>query len=169
MTSYSSAISLLGGSRRQTRAAHQVPESQVEHPLVLKFADYWRDLRGERGLPLKSAFDPVIDQPRIVSNVLIYDVLNQGRDFRVRLIGNEVVSHFGRNIAGMKVSDYTPMNPDLLIDLYSIPLQRCELTFYQGSYEREGRGFVVYDAAFAPLAAADGSVDFLAGVVAYTS
>ena len=44
-----------------------------------------------------------------------------------------------------------------------------ELAFYQGSYEREGRGFVIYDAAFGPLLSPSGSIDFLTGVVAYTS
>lgn len=169
MASQSNALCTLEAPSKQPRAAHQVPESHVSHPLVRKFADYWRSLRGEQGVPFKSAFDPVIDAPRIVSNVLIYDVLDGGRDFRVRLIGDEVVSHFGRNIAGLKVSDYTPINPNLLIDLYSIPLQQGELAFYQGSYEREGRGFVIYDAAFGPLLSPSGSIDFLAGVVAYTS
>ena len=52
---------------------------------------YWEGARGKTAIPPVSAIDPLALKP-VLGNIIILDVLEDGRDFRFRLFGTEVVA-----------------------------------------------------------------------------
>lgn len=156
-----------GEGRDLTRQTSIVEESAIDHDVPLGFATYWRSLRQNGRIPLKRDFDPILGAPAIVPFIVLYDVLNGGSDLRLRRMGEEVIDHYGRNLTGKTVSEYTGQTATTLLDLYQEPIRRKDIVFYRGSYARVERGFVAYQAAFAPLSSSDNKCDFLVGAVGY--
>ena len=150
------------------RSINVIDESAVGNEVVLAFAAYWRSLREDSDLPHKIDFDPIMGARAIVPFIVLYDVVDDGQDFKVRRMGEEVIDRYGGNLTGKTVRDYVEAGSDRLVDLYGEALRRKDVVFYRGSYARIDRGFVTYEAAFAPLISSDGSCDFLVGVIGYS-
>ena len=150
------------------RSINIIGEDAVGNDIPLAFAAYWRSIRQGAGLPHKNDFDPIISARSIVPYIVLYDVVADGQDFKVRRMGEEVIDRYGGNLTGKNVSDYVATDSERLVNLYSEPLRRKDVVFYRGSYARIDRGFVTYEAAFAPLTSSDGSCDFLVGVIGYS-
>lgn len=66
--------------------------------------DHWRALRGRRQVPLACDLDPLDLRPAL-GYLTLLDVLDQGRDFRYRLYGSEVVTHTGYDLTGKLFSE----------------------------------------------------------------
>lgn len=81
------------------------------HEIVREALDYWERLRGGRDIPLRTAFEP-FDIPQLLPYVLFFDVLEQGRDFRFRVIGEKVRSVFFENYTGRALSSLAHVEPD---------------------------------------------------------
>ena len=150
------------------RSINLIEEDAVGNDIPLAFAAYWRSIRQGVALPHKNDFDPIISARAIVPFIVLYDVVDGGRDFRVRRMGEEVIDRYGGNLTGKTVRDYVGADSDRLVELYNEPLRRKDVIFYRGSYARIDRGFVTYEAAFAPLTSSDGNCDFLVGVIGYS-
>ncbi len=156
-----------GEGRDVARQTFIVDESAIDHEVPLGFAAYWRSLRHQGEVPLKRDFDPILGAPAIVPFIVLYDVVEDGADLRLRRMGEEVIDHYGRNLTGKTVREYTGQIAPTMLELYQEPIRRKEIVFYRGSYARVDRGFVAYQAAFAPLSSGVNKCDFLVGVVGY--
>ncbi|WP_420405501.1 PAS domain-containing protein [Nisaea sp.] len=69
------------------------------HDTISEALAYWEGLRDGRGLPLRAEFDPV-DIPRLLPSIVFFEVVEGGRDFRFRVIGERVRSIFFENYTG---------------------------------------------------------------------
>lgn len=100
-------------SRRQIDAGvelvqrQSVPLEQVDtvvSQIVRRGHAYWRDLRGDRPWPMRRDLDPA----RIVSLLpflFMVDVLEDGRDFRYRLLGTDIVGNTVTDNTGKRLSE----------------------------------------------------------------
>jgi hypothetical protein len=77
----------------------------VESEIVHAGHAYWLARKGERVLPARGDFDPPIDIPRLIPNILIFDVLHEPLDFVYRLIGSKVRTHLARDLTGVRMSE----------------------------------------------------------------
>jgi len=81
----------------------QIPQ---DHP-VCAFSRHWRDLTGERTLPLRSQFDPVA-VPKLLPYIVIAEV-ERGPDrrrYRNRLVGTRIVEMVGFDPTGLTMEDF---------------------------------------------------------------
>jgi len=62
---------------------------------------YWLDRHAGGKPPTRAAIDPMIDLRRLASNLMLIDLFPRGSEYR--LIGSQVVSHFGVDHTGKVV------------------------------------------------------------------
>jgi hypothetical protein len=87
----------------------------VQSEIVRAGYAYWLAGKGERALPARGDFDPPIEIPRLVPNIIIFDVLQQPLDFVYRLIGSKVRTHLMRDLTGVRMSDIEFQRPPSVI------------------------------------------------------
>lgn len=78
-------------------SARGKPLSAVRRPEILFALEYWNDRRGARTMPARRDLEP-LDFPHLWPKVLLLDVTPDG--MRMRLVGTEVVTMFGRDYTG---------------------------------------------------------------------
>lgn len=71
---------------------------------ISKIYDYWLKKCDGDALPTRHAIDPV-DVYDCLSMLMILEVVDGGRDFRIRLAGSEVEEAHDRTLKGVMVSD----------------------------------------------------------------
>lgn len=69
--------------------------------------DYWRMKRGDRFAPARADIDP-LELKFILSHILIFDVLDGGRDFRARVAGTGTYAFHSADITGDLLSTLRP-------------------------------------------------------------
>lgn len=85
-----------------------LPASARVDPLIQAFADYWWSKRALRdAVPDRADLDPLIEIPDLVPHIFLLDVIDGGADFRARLIGTQIVAHYGRDRTGQNISVMT--------------------------------------------------------------
>ncbi|PHQ70142.1 MAG: hypothetical protein COB93_06290 [Sneathiella sp.] len=75
-------------------------------PEAEEFADYWRSLPRDGGVPNRSAFDPT-KIVRLLPGIAMYEV-QSGEEVISRLAGTELVEFFGQEITGKNLLDLWP-------------------------------------------------------------
>ncbi len=80
---------------------------RIELPLLNRFYADWRDLCRGRFAPSRADIDPT-KFAYILPRVLMFDVVDEGRDFRVRLAGSATYGLHGQDVTGMLLSDFQP-------------------------------------------------------------
>ena len=69
---------------------------------------YWQELRQGRRLPARADLDPTAI-PKLLTGVLLVDVLRNPLDFRYRLVGSDIDSISHRNFRGVSFSEILHM------------------------------------------------------------
>ncbi len=64
------------------------------HADVVRLTEYWHQQRGTRAMPNRSDIVPG-DIVGLLPNLVIYDVIDDGHDYRVRIFGTALVSLVG--------------------------------------------------------------------------
>ena len=67
---------------------------------------YWRRLKGDRFAPARSEFDPAALRPWL-PHILLFDVVDGGREFRVRLVGTHITAAYGYDDTGKTLAQAT--------------------------------------------------------------
>jgi len=83
-------------------------------PMLPDLVAYWDAKRAARLAPPRAAIDP-LDIPKHLQHLFMLDVVDSGRDFRLRLIGTEIVRGLGRDSTGQYFSELfedQPANSD---------------------------------------------------------
>jgi hypothetical protein len=65
---------------------------------------YWRERNDEGGFVIGKDV-PSRALARVMSHLVVYEPLEEGRDFRARLAGTSLLRRFGRDISGSKLSE----------------------------------------------------------------
>lgn len=81
------------------------------HNIIKQALSYWESLCRGRATPLRSDFDPV-HIPNLLPNVMLLDVIDNGQDFRYRVIGEAVRSMLFENYTGRLLSSQPHVEAD---------------------------------------------------------
>lgn len=91
---------------------------------------YWRDAWRDDEPPGCDAIDPVTLKP-VLGHVLICEPVDAGKDFLIRLYGTNMAQHMGRDLTGMRVSQFQPESyiSDFYLATYRAVTSRGEPLF----------------------------------------
>jgi hypothetical protein len=73
-------------------------------PMLHHLHDFWLDCRGTSDVPNRDAFDPFNLRPWL-GHISIYETIQDGTDFRIRLEGTLIVAITGEDWTGKRASD----------------------------------------------------------------
>jgi hypothetical protein len=82
------------------------PQLEIVDERLRRLYDYWKKERGKRPLPARNDIDPV-ELRYLLGYLVLLDVLDGPRQFRVRLQGTELERWTGRDLTG-KTLDQLP-------------------------------------------------------------
>lgn len=141
---------------------NETPPVNPASPRLRAFQAYWRGLAPEGAVAAYSAFD-VIQLPRaLLPFLILLDVIEDGRDFRYRVVGTGVVDAIGRDFTGETVSEYRHRHePPAVAEGYRRVCARRAPDLYQGTLESVGKEFIRYERLAMPLAGDDDRVAYI--------
>ena len=130
--------------------------------------EYWNAKKGSRRAPARSDIDP-LDFAKILPCILMYDVLRDPLDFRMRLYGTHLVNVSGHEFTGKMLNEIFPDDVEFKFrkELTNI----CEtfepsLACYDGKWLN--KDYVSYERLMLPLSEDDEDVNILLGCVIYS-
>jgi len=138
------------------------PSRELDHPQTAgpkAIFKLWKEKKGDREFPLKSELHPAL-LTRYLSQIYLVDILDGGKDFRIRLFGSGVADLLGKDYTGMLLSE-TPEELDWRGEIYGLCLKRRAPVFYLFELAPFGRDAVVTENALFPLADSDGNLAHL--------
>lgn len=137
-------------------------ETARQHPKLRALLDYWRSKSEAHAVPPRSAIDPA-EIPQLLPNVMLWEVLDGGRDFRVRLAGTLVEAVHGgplteRLASELHGSSHLAEAPAHMAEV----LARGEPDFASGTATKAPEGPLYYDRVLLPLGGDNGEAYVLA-------
>jgi hypothetical protein len=78
---------------------------EAETPSLAKLFDYWSEKAGERLMPARRDFDPIIEVPELTPGIFLVDIESDPPGFRYRLVGTEVADRYGQDFAGKRLDE----------------------------------------------------------------
>jgi hypothetical protein len=81
-----------------------------EHHGVADLTAYWNRKRGDRRMPDRQDILPS-EIVKLLPNLHITEVLDGGKDFRIRLFGTALVNFLGAEMTGKRLSDLGRLSP----------------------------------------------------------
>src|SRR3546814_10906478 len=80
---------------------------EIFYPRLRRLYDYWDDKRGARRMPCRKDIDPV-ELRDLLGFINLVDVLENPRDYRIRLMGTKTKPIVGSDITGKRYSEIDP-------------------------------------------------------------
>src|SRR5579863_3247033 len=77
-----------------------MPAIPSDEPLLAAVYAHCAERRGSGAVVPRTAIDPVNLPRETLPNLVLFDVFDQGKRFRWRLSGTEIVNQFGRDATG---------------------------------------------------------------------
>ena len=97
---------------------------QIDHPRLQSLHDHWIALPRDGDLPHIRFLEPLRLRAWL-GDLIVLDVLDEGRDFRYRVYGSLVASHVGFDLTGSLTSDIAGrMQTGAVIPLFFLSLYR---------------------------------------------
>ena len=136
-------------------------------PILVRLFEYWDAKRAGRLMPSRADIDPA-ELRVIVLNVMLYDVVEPGRLYRIRLVGQAIVDFVGANNTGKMAGDGMPPEAArrMVEILNSVVARRAPRFRVGAAYWHRAKAHRRFEACFLPLASDGETVDkILAGNV----
>jgi len=136
--------------------------------------DYWLAKWGACAFPARCDIDPVELPPRILPNIAIVSVErseNEDDYFSYRLVGTNIVWHFGADVTGRLFEDIF-LTPDELRaerSHYTHVLKNREVHFESARLNISGRKFLSSTRMLLPLASDGQTIDMILSVSDFIS
>jgi hypothetical protein len=129
-------------------------------PIVARIFAYWQSKRRGDAVPRRADIDPT-ELRGLVNHVMLYDVVEPGRLFRIRLVGQAIVDFVGVNNTGKWVHETLPPGAsermvEILTSVVVNRAPRCRAGF---AYWHLAKAYRHYEACFLPLLGDGESVD----------
>jgi hypothetical protein len=123
-------------------------------PELGAFKAYWDEKRGTRAMPRRAEIDPVEMRAHLPCIGLV-DVVDDGSDFRFRLLGTEFARLFGRDSTGKTLTEvYGAGDPEVLRWMtasYAEVLRTRRPVLRIGTMRAVQKDFIRCDALLLPL------------------
>src|SRR5215470_544539 len=89
---------------------------QLGDPDLIRFYDYWVNLRGQRPMPSRRDIDPLQIPPGYLPDIMLIEVSHDPRCYRYRLVGTHVVTASGEDRTGRSFEDvsFFKTNPTVM-------------------------------------------------------
>ena len=132
----------------------QTPQDRVlSDPRLRKAYEYWLSKRTAERLPSRRDMDPV-DISICLSGVLLFDVLDDGTDYRIRLAGSHVEEAYGRSLKGIRLRELLGAQPgaEEVLERLRQVVVTCEPDFRSAPVVVPERSFLSFDRVALPLA-----------------
>ncbi len=152
------ANALAEGLTNRDLSFDAVPEA----PSLQQLLEYSTSKGGETRLPARTDLDP-LEIRHLLPDLLIFDVVEGGADFRVRLVGTGVVEAFGFDGTGKLLSTlFKPVVSNEAVLLYQVALGWARPMIARSTmhYWRH-KDHISYESLFLPLAGDSVNVDKL--------
>ena len=147
------------------KLSHRIALAEIDSPILLQGAAYWRGLCRERRFPARADVTP-----RGVAGLLRYTtllrVIDDGADYEYRIVGDAYVMAHGISFQGKRWSDTDKLSPGYhaaIISTYDRVVRKGEPVAMRGWIERGAKksGLVYSEYLFLPLGDNDGAVDHI--------
>ena len=144
------------------------------HADAARLAEYWHEKRGSRALPDRSDIVPA-DIVSLLPHIVIYDVIDEGRDYRVRLFGTALVNLVGEERTGMLVSEFDakcepPTDTEAVrcrwMGSMTAAYTSGQPIFVTGRMSSSLRPYIVWHGVSCPLSDGSGKITQMLGIMA---
>jgi hypothetical protein len=140
-------------------------------PAVLSFVrDYWHAIRASRPLPARADISPTQLKLQL-PHILLADVVDEGADFRYRVVGTQLRPYFGTEPSTKLMSEaLAPFGNETraaTIQAYRSVVKRCAPMRLTGSGAWYNRSSMLFDAYLAPLSDDGCSVNMVLGTFVF--
>jgi hypothetical protein len=145
-----------------TSSGEIVHFTRLEAAVPQRAATRWKALAGARRFPCVP--DGVLET--ISHNAILVRVLDDGNDYEYRSVGDALVSGFGEDFSGRRLSDIIASTPRFGIGLkmlYEMVRSSGEALYYRGwvGADMPGAHFVYYESAVLPFGQDEDRVDHI--------
>lgn len=144
----------------------------VQSALLRKGLALWQTLRGARLFPSREQMSPRALGP-LLRNTILIKVLDGGRDFQVRIIGDAIVAVQNDPVQGLTTAEIDKMLPGfgkLLHKNYSIVCTAKAPIAMRGLFRRDADKRVFHrEHLILPLGNTDDAVDHIVSLIVYTN
>lgn len=146
---------------------------EPKHPIVARLNTYWTEKRGTRAYPDRADIVPADIVP-LLPNIVIYDVIDGGRDFRTRVFGTAIVELVGEERTGMLISEFgrstnPPTQPDAVQRHWMDSVQPAYTTgrpaLVGGRMSSSRRPYIVWHGISCPLSNGGTDIQKIIGVM----
>jgi hypothetical protein len=131
-------------------------------PILLRIFNYWESKRGSRLMPSRADIDPA-ELRSLVYNLMLYDVVEPGKTYRVRLVGQAIVDFVGKNNTGqLATASMPPEAAKRMIEILTSVVVNRGPRFRAGyAYWQKDKSYRKFEACFLPLSPDDQTVDMI--------
>ncbi|MGO8919618.1 MAG: PAS domain-containing protein [Stellaceae bacterium] len=133
-------------------------------PILVRLFNYWESKRAGRLMPSRADINPT-ELRGLVNHVMLYDVVEPGSLFRIRLVGQAIVDFVGVNHTGKMTTETLP--PDAakrLVEILTSVVTNRSPRFRAGyAYWHVAKSFRKFEACFLPLSPDGQTVDKIIG------
>lgn len=157
--------------RPETSSTHVLTLDQIENAVVRTGVNYWRSLRADRHLPARSKLSPR-DLSGLLRHLVILRVIDGGKDYEYRLVGDAQVQAYGFNFQNLRISQIITVAPEfgqLMYGIYEHVRTTCDPFAVRGWIGKEvaDSRFVYHESVFLPMGEDGETVDHIAVVSTY--
>lgn len=150
------------------KMSKRVAVADMDNPVLLQGMALWQSLKGERRYPARAEVSARILKP-LLRNTMLVRVVDGGRDYEYRIVGDAYVQAHGVSYQGMRWSEtaaLTPLYHKHIKPVYDEVVREGEAICTRGWIERcAGRGRIYSEYLFLPLG--DKEVDHILIFAAY--
>jgi len=140
------------------RDAHDLP-APVD-PILVRLYAYWEGKRADRLMPSRADIDPA-ELRGLIYHVMLYDVVEPGRLYRIRLVGQAIIDFVGVNNAGKLATETMP--PDAakrMLEILTSVVSERKPPFRTGyAHWHQDKSYRQFEACFLPLSSDGETVD----------
>ena len=152
-------------------SVHVLSLDELENDIVRTGVSYWRALRGGRSFPPRSPLSPR-DMAGVLRNIVLVRIIDGGRDYEFRIVGDAHVQGYGIDFNRMRNSDIERIAPEhgaQMRVLYEHVRNTGQPLAFRGWVGREVKDalFVYHESAFLPLGETGDTVDHILVVSIY--
>jgi hypothetical protein len=139
--------------------------ADARNPFVLSGAEYWRSLCGKKRFPARTDLT-LRGMAPFLRYAVIVGIVEGGRDYEFRYVGDAQREAFGTYFKGMRVSQIEAGAPALgavLRGVYDLARSTGLAFVLRGRVDHEppGSKFLYHETAFLPLGASEIAVDHI--------